>query len=333
MYEELPVIIDDAPIPMPKKLSPNYPNYPSHPAREPVRGVSVMFPTNKIYFPLLPTSVYESKIVPATIKVVGYVTPELFEGINNFAQVDYYTNSSFYAGQGNTNFLGANKATSYTKIKINPPSKYLTDDLWIENTVSAKVVYASWVANHPLAVSVIILIFCSVLSGILAGLVLLKDLRKSIGKLALLGASNCLSIIGLIVAIFYILPRPTNGEDAELMEKLKQKGYIWKRKTAQILFIAAALIMIYFTFISVSSYYSPIPLLLSYFPLAVALVGWFASRVKYEDAPLFAELKAKGYSTWTMRKKGESRKLFIILFSLLFLAVSWLAIKLLAMTV
>jgi hypothetical protein len=306
-------------------------NYP----RETVKGVSVMFPTDKIYFPLLPTSVYESKIVPVTIKVVGHVTPQLFEGIKNFSEVNYYTNAVFNGGEGNNDFFGSNNATGYTKIEINPPSKYLTNDLWIENKTPAKVAYASSVGNHPLAVSVVLLVFCSILTGLLAGLILLKDLRQSIGKLLLLGLSNCVSIIGLIVAIFYATAKQDQGEEAALMDKLKQKGYIWKRKTAQILYYAAALSMIFITFAIARSgmYINSVSLIFVYLPAILALFGWRAARISYEDMPLFSELEKKGYSTWTMRQKGPSRKMFIVFYSLLFLAISWLVVKLLLMTV
>jgi hypothetical protein len=302
--------------------------------RETVKGVSVMFPTDKIYFPLLPTSVYESKIVPATIKVAGFVTPQLFDGIKNFSKVTYYTNAAFNGGQ-NADFFGSNDTTDYTKIEINPPSKYLTDDLWIANKAPLKTIYASLVGNHPLAVSVVLLVFCSTLTGLLAGLILLKDLRQSIGKLLLLGLSNCVSIIGLIVAIFYATAKQDQGEEAALMDKLKQKGYIWKRKTAQILYYAAALSMIFITFAIARSgmYISSVSLIFVYLPAILALFGWRAAHIPYEDMPLFSELEKKGYSTWTMRQKGPGRKMFIVFYSLLFLAISWLAVKLLLMTV
>ncbi len=306
-------------------------HYPS----ETVKGVSVMFPTDKIYFPLLPTSVYESKIVPATIKVIGHVTPELFAGIKNFSKVTYYTNASFNGGQSNNDFFGSNNSSDYTKIEINPPSKYLTDDLWITNKAPLKVTYASLIGNHPLAVSVILLVFCSILTGLLAGLVLLKDLRQSIGKLLLLGASNCLSIIGLIAATFYAVAKQDQHEEAALMEKLKLKGYMWKRKTAQILFYLAAItaVLIIAGVMRSGMYMSEGSLIFMYLPVIIGLFGWRAASVRYEDMPLFAELEAKGYSTWTMRKIGQSKKLFIVFFSLLFLAISWLTVALLMLTV
>jgi hypothetical protein len=199
-----------------------------------------------------------------------------------------------------------------------------------------KTVYASLVGNHPLAVTVILLVFCSILTGLLAGLILLKDLRHSIGKLLLLGLSNSLSIIGLIVATFYAIARQDQGEEAALMEKLKQKGYLWKRKTAQVLFYLAAIMLIFITFSIARSgmYLSEMSMIfVVYLPAILALIGWRAGRIKYEDMPLFAELETKGYSAWTMRKKGQSRKLYIIFFSLLFLVISWLTITLLMLTV
>jgi len=57
------------------------------------KGVFVTFPTKEIYFPLLPTSVYDSKTVPVTIRVIGHVTPNVFQDIKSYTKTEYYVDS------------------------------------------------------------------------------------------------------------------------------------------------------------------------------------------------------------------------------------------------
>ncbi|MDY6966145.1 MAG: hypothetical protein SVM80_09305 [Halobacteriota archaeon] len=44
-------------------------------------GVFIKFPTDKIYFPLKPTSVYGSREVPILIYLMSHVTPKLYTKI------------------------------------------------------------------------------------------------------------------------------------------------------------------------------------------------------------------------------------------------------------
>jgi hypothetical protein len=64
----------------------------SYPPRQVSNGIGVFvsFPTDKIFYPLKPTSVYDEQVVPAVIYVLGYVQPELYDGIKNQTEVSYY---------------------------------------------------------------------------------------------------------------------------------------------------------------------------------------------------------------------------------------------------
>jgi hypothetical protein len=44
-------------------------------------GVHVTFPTDKIYMPLKPTSIYGSEEIPIKVYIIGHVTPELYTKI------------------------------------------------------------------------------------------------------------------------------------------------------------------------------------------------------------------------------------------------------------
>lgn len=172
------------------------------------RGIFVTFPTKDIYFPMLPTSVYESKTIPATIRVLGHVSPKVFEDIKSYTKTEYYIDSyakfgedleSFYSGQGSN--------VKYTKVNVTAPSKFLTDDLWIGRHSPLKTYYSSFVAMHPAICTVPLLLLSSFITGILAGWVFRKELRRNIVQLGLIGLSNCLSLVGLIVVTHFNTPK------------------------------------------------------------------------------------------------------------------------------
>ncbi|OQA37552.1 MAG: hypothetical protein BWY51_01031 [Parcubacteria group bacterium ADurb.Bin316] len=65
--------------------------------------------------------------------------------------------------------------------------------------------------------------------------------------------------------------------------------------------------------------------------LIVATVFWKTKQIKNEDKPVFEELKKRGYPT-TGFLLGDWRKfIFVPLFSVIFLILSWLIIGLLSL--
>jgi hypothetical protein len=312
------------------------------------RGVFVTFPAQEIYYPLLPTSVYESEIVPATIRIIGHKSPKIFEDIKNYTETEYFINSYISLGEGLENFYnGSTKNVKYTKIEIKAPSKFLVDDLWINTVAPVKTYYSSFIAQHALSSGILLLILSSVITCMIAGWIIFRDLRSKNGifKLALIGLSNCLSIIGLVVATVLFRTKAKDENVASLLNEIRQKGYVRKRRLAVILFFAAL------SFLGLGSLALPsfIPQITRYgingsdiisfliiyiIPLlALSFSFLIIKRIKPEDKPLFAQLRSAGYSSWSFNPKDKMKFIFVPLFSVSFLLISWLIVKLVELTV
>ena len=321
------------------------------------RGIIVTFPTKEIYFPLLPTSVYGSETVPATIRVFGHVSPKIFQDIKGFTKTEYYVDGSANFPDELKNFYsGKNQDIKYTKVELNAPSKFLTDDLWFRNHAPIKTYYSSFVAQHPIINWFILLILSSIITGILAGLIVFKDLRKKPIKLGLIGLSNSLTIVGLLITTLLVSTKNRQEDVTTLVAQLKQKGYCWKRKTAAILFfldlpflvLGLDILPILIQGIQISirlnnqwgsslgyfDIFEVIILLIIYaLPLIILLVSFFLKRTKPEDKTLFEQLKASGYSSWSFQPKDKLKIAFIPIFSIFFLTISWLLVKIIELTV
>ena len=314
------------------------------------RGVFVTFPTKEIYFPLLPTSVYGSKTVPITIRVIGHVTPKVFQDIKSYTKTKYYVDNDTSFTDDLKNFYnGQNQNIKYTKIEINAPSKLFTDDLWLKAQAPAKTYYSTFVARNPIVSAIILLILSSVIAGILAGSILFKDLRREPIKLALIGLSNLLTILGLLITTVFVSTKNKNESIEPVLAEIKQKGYFGKRRAATILFFFAIPSLVPGLFVlsllipEISHSWGyldlniifPILLILltCVLPIVALIVAFMIKRVKPEDKDLFEQLKLSGYSSWLFQPKDKLKIAFVPIFSVSFLIVSWLLVKLIEFTV
>ncbi len=182
-------------------------------------GVQVMFKTDKAYFPLLPTSVYGSEKVPATIYISGYVTPVVPGGIKSFTRTDYMKGYSY------VNEFSEENNGEYTIVSINDaPSKFFTDDIWFSRGAPSNVNYASSLldvlSNNQGKIVFFFALILSLLLGSLLGLIIF---REQWWKLALISLANLLTIIGLVIALFFIR---TKNVDPVLKQKIKQAGLV-----------------------------------------------------------------------------------------------------------
>jgi len=311
------------------------------------RGVSVTFPAQKIYYPLLPTSVYGSEIVPTTIRIIGHRSPKIFKDIKNYTKTEYFIDNYVSFGEELKSFYDSPiKNVKYTKIEIKAPSKYLTDDLWINSGAPLKTYYSSFVAQHALFSGILLLILSSIITCVIAGWIIFRDLRSKNGtlKLALVGLSNCLSIIGLAITTVLFKTKEKDESVTSLLNEIKQKGYVWKRRLAVILFFAALPflgfgVVVLPSFIQQTIRYGlrsgdTMPVIIVYvIPLLVLIFALFIKRIKTEDKSLFIQLKSVGYSSWSFNPKDKMKFIFVPLFSVSFLVISWLIIKLVEFTV
>jgi hypothetical protein len=291
---------------------------------------------------MLPTSVYGSKIIPATIKVIGHVSPKVFQDIKNYTKTEYYINGHVVNGyvdfaENLKNFYnGQDQNIKYTKIEINAPSKFLTEDLWISNFSPIKTYYSTFVAKYPAIFAILLLIISSLITGILVGLITFKTLRKNIFKLGLIGLSNCLSIFGLLITTVLVGTKEKNESVKLTLAEIKQKGYFWRRKLATILLLVNLSFLVIFVFTTSNYYYvitqyifiSAILIFVAIFVFSLIL-----RRIKPEDKNLFKQLKLNDYSLWSFQPEDEAKIAFVFFFSISFLIVSGLLVKLIKFTV
>ncbi|MFH1657592.1 MAG: hypothetical protein ABH919_03930 [bacterium] len=314
------------------------------------RGIFVTFPTENIYFPMLPTSVYGSEIVPATIRVLGHVTPKVFQDIKSYTKVEYYINGhSDIADDDLEDFYnGQNQNIKYTKIEINAPSKFFTNDLWISNEVPAKTYYSTFMAQQSVIILILLLIVSSSIAGILAGWISFKKLRKKTLKLGLIGLSNCFSLFGLLITTVFISTKEKDESLKPVLIEIKRKGYFWKRKLTAILLLLDLPFLILFLFFIPSFlieesehlfeegfFYGTGQLVVLLFSIAVAVLVFslIIKKIKHGDENLFEQLRLNNYSSWSFQPKDKAKIVFIPLFSVLFLIVSWLLVELIKFTV
>lgn len=166
----------------------------------PLIGVYVSFPTNKIYYPLKPTSVYGNKTIPITIYVLGHVTPEL-----PFAKAEYFYSRGYtitdIPWELQKFFEGVDLSDiKYTKITMSMPAQVLTHDLWIRNEAPPIVWINEYLADTGLDVLIgfILFLMYSCLISLITGLLFFESetKRPSNKKLAIAGLFNVLTILG-----------------------------------------------------------------------------------------------------------------------------------------
>jgi hypothetical protein len=169
-------------------------------------SLSITFPTERMYYPLKPTSLYGSKIVPATIVVLGHVTPDLYPNIENTSEVEYYISGEYHPAE-NLRWLFNGESEvhdlQYTKISLNPEASALTEDLWIDPSTPLSVSMANLVYEHSTALALILFALCSVLASMIASVIIYR--RNTSKKLALWGLWNFSTLVGFIVATKFFL--------------------------------------------------------------------------------------------------------------------------------
>ena len=222
-------------------------------------SVSLTFPTEEIYYPLKPTSVYGSKRVPALIYVMGHVTPNLYPGIEMDSEVTYFIQNSYYPIKELKSFFGGEQRIEnlkYTKIKINPPSKYLTQDLWIENSPPPEILMKTSFIENSIAWGLFFFIISSCLASMIAGLIIFNKDRPSMMKFALFGLSNLFTLIGFAIAS-HVLKIDRRFTKSRIISRRKLKfGEIMKRSFITSLIVSGVFLYMGIYFLFYGSLYS-----------------------------------------------------------------------------
>jgi hypothetical protein len=189
-------------------------------------GIYVTFPTDRIFFPLMPTSIYGSTKIPVTLYVLDHVTPQLYDSISSYVKSDYYISTYTSVSNELKSFYGNMETRNmrYTKIEIlDAPAKYFTEDLWLSygaplNVGLATMIYGA-LSQQPLIAGILMVLIISAIAGALAGYILFRNWRRY----ALLGLANVFSIIGLAIAV--LLSKSESKMSDDLKTKLKKEGF------------------------------------------------------------------------------------------------------------
>lgn len=161
------------------------------------KGLLMTFPTEKIYYPLKPGSVYSGRGMQKTVTVVGYVSPTLYSSdIKNSTKVDYFYSSDDLSFK---DFFSSDGGFGFTRIILNAEPQKYSQDLYISESAPIKILNAHLINLHPFVYGLILLIIISFVATYLSSrLILSSQLQTPTGIIGL-GILNCFTILGSIV--------------------------------------------------------------------------------------------------------------------------------------
>ncbi len=174
-------------------------------------GVFLSFPAEKLYYPLKPTSVYGNRQVPATIHVMEYVEPELYPAIASGTVTSYHYQAHFRVKPEHENFFSpdqlrgiAAEGLRYTTIKINTPSRNLTEDLWVRRSVPFDVKAAESISVHSFWYGLFFFVLCSGIAGLVAGKIAYSEEKVPAWRCLVVGLFNSLTLAGVAYAVRFL---------------------------------------------------------------------------------------------------------------------------------
>ena len=306
-------------------------------------AVSIKFPTDKIYFPLIPTSIYGSETIPITVYVLGHVTPEIYHNIKSSTEVSYLVDSHYSVPDELSIFFNNRKKITnlkYTKIKINEPSKYLIDDLWMKNSAPASILVAGIIHNRWIWAPPLFILISSIAS-ILAGMVVFRGSNPPKKDFAVLGLFNFLTVVGL-AAVSYLnhIDKKLSAPTEEIIVKDMKTSIKVTMILSAVLVAASVALYIYLNNLSTLDI-APAPLLEYLFMIALTPL-WIIEMILYFFGIefLFHILETNeillillGYVSYCMiflpiiRAYHKNKKLmqFILLFSIIFMVLAFIS--------
>ena len=199
-------------------------------AGERALGLFVSFPAEKIYFPLKPTSIYQNAQIPIVVYVIGHVAPKVFPSIQNSTSTQYFVQNYFTPSPELSYFFGGanTRQLAYTKVKITASSSDLTEDLLFENSAPPELVFSKFVVQNSLGFTILLFIIISCIASALAGAIVFRSEKPSLGKFALFGLANFLTLIGfsILACVLKIDERFSKSEKSKKSAGLKKVLWI-----------------------------------------------------------------------------------------------------------
>lgn len=196
--------------------------------REP--GIVIEFPTNKIYYPLILTSIYGSDVIPIDVIVMGHVTPEVYPEIKKYTKITYWKGDispySYYPysppSSDLKNFtykISKGWDGRFTRIEISAPSNAFKQDLWIENKKPWDVEYAETVHEafdeNFLLILLLLFLLLSFITSLICGPLFISRKKEKIPFYLLIGLCNMgFGWVGMMIATYLLrkhLAAPAGG--------------------------------------------------------------------------------------------------------------------------
>ncbi|HEY3445196.1 MAG TPA: DUF2330 domain-containing protein [Myxococcales bacterium] len=159
--------------------------------RTQARGVKVSFPAKRPWFPLRLTSMYGQRVVPATLYVCGTVEPVVYQQLEGHVVSEWlWTEWPMACGDH-----------FYTRVEITAPAYAFVEDLELEPRRALVARTKDWLATEKYQESVVVLaLLLSVLSSVIAAALIHRGQRARLGRFAVLGLANLLTLAGFAVA-------------------------------------------------------------------------------------------------------------------------------------
>jgi hypothetical protein len=177
-----------------------------------MKSVFIKFPSKELSFPLRLTSVYEKTVVPAEVRVMGLVTPHIYDALRPYVHTEYFTNAHFDGFPEKFIYDRAN--SNYTLVTLSAPGTVLKDDLWFDSTVPRRIAFEVSVLNHAFIVQYVFFGFILFAAAFVA----LYFSGLSTGRVRLLHSFGITlaSIFTVAGGIIYLILLCTKTEDTKI---------------------------------------------------------------------------------------------------------------------
>jgi hypothetical protein len=227
-------------------------------------GIIFDFPTDRMYFPLILTSLYGDRVIPIDIIATDLVTPDLYDGIKEHSDVRYWEGGVSLGHNRDHNDSASLEAKAFiskfphplyfTRIEISAPSSAFTEDLWIDDESPEQVLYAKSIRasyGFQFGYNLYYLLFLgmSIILSLVLGALIVGREKRHIPIFFLIGLGNFLGALVILVGI---------AQYTEWVRK-KKKWQGWPIKRVAI--FTATLIISYFMVGEILYWYLVWPLL------------------------------------------------------------------------
>jgi hypothetical protein len=161
----------------------------------------VEFPTPQAFYPMRPTSTYETNVIPVRLYVTGYKDAQTEAPFREHMTRRHYR--MWALSNRPTNQFTANLPrpdVPYTLFKIKAEANTFTDDLWFVPTASPRTLLADFSLHHlngwvVVGIGLVLTALLSYVTGGLVGLLLYREWRFY----AFFGLWNLCTVYGLAV--------------------------------------------------------------------------------------------------------------------------------------